>query len=256
MKHEPEDLKTAASHRGVDHADYRETSDVTKVHAAILREHGEPTSAAVPVPLWLMTLSGVVIIWAGAYLGMFNGGFRGDVFNERDTSPKLLFPDKVAGPGGPGQGVATADDPIASGKKAFSANCVSCHQGNGMGIPGQYPPLVKSEYVTGGSKRLVMILLKGIQGKIKVEGVEYNGAMPAWEKTLTDKKIAQILTYIRQDWGNQAGPISPDQVAAGRKEFAARAEPFTEADLLAVPADADVGAAAPEGAAPAPGPKQ
>ncbi len=251
MKQEPEDLKTAALHRGVDYADYRETEDVTRVHAAIQREHSVGTPGGVPVPLWLMSLSGIAIIWAGAYLGMFNGGFRGDIFNERDTSPKLLFPEKTAGgAGGPAAG--QAEDPITLGKKAFSANCVSCHQANGMGIAGQYPPLVKSEFVNGGSRRLIMILLKGLQGKVKVEGVEYNGAMPPWEKALTDKKISQILTYVRQEWGNKSGPIAPEQVAAGRKEFAGHAESFTEPELLAVPADAEFpGGAAPAEAAPA-----
>lgn len=247
---EPEDLKTAAAHRGVDYADYRETADITKVHAAVQREHGEPTSGAVPVPMWLMAISGVAIFWGATYLGMFNGGFRSDVFNERDTSPKLLFPEKTAGAAG-GGGAAAADDPIAQGKKAFGANCVSCHQSNGMGIAGQYPPLVKSEYVNGGSKRPIMVLLKGVQGKLKVEGVEYNGAMPAWEKQLTDKKIAQILTYIRQDWGNQSPPITPEEVAAARKELAARAEPYTEADLLAVPVEANFAGGAAPAAAPA-----
>jgi len=251
MKQEPEDLKAAASHRSVDYVDYRETPDVTKVHAAVQREHAEPISRGVPVPMWLLTLSGVAIIWAGAYLGMFNGGFRADVFNERDTSPRLLFPDKVAASGTGGGVAGAADDPVAQGKKLYSANCVSCHQANGMGITGQYPPLVKSEYVNHGSKRPIMILLKGLQGKVKVGGVEYNGAMPAQGSTMTDKKIAAVLTYVRQEWGNQAPPVTAEEVAAARTELASRTEPFTEADLLAVPQDDSYGAAAPAEAAPA-----
>lgn len=248
----PEDFKTASQHSSVDHIDYHETRDITEVHAAVQREHKEPGFGQVPVPLWLMALSGLAIICAGTYLGMFNGGFRGDVFDERETSPKLLFPE-TAGSTGAAAGAgaeAAAESPAAQGKKIYTVNCVACHQASGMGVPGAFPPLVKSEYAIGGSKRLAMILLKGLQGPVKVSGVSYNGAMPAWEKILSDKKIAATLTYIRQEWGNTAGEISPEQIATARKEFAARAEPWTEADLLAVPANEELagGAAA---AAPA-----
>ena len=65
-----------------------------------------------------------------------------------------------------------------------------------------------------------MILLKGLQGPVTVEGHPFNGAMPAWGTTLTDKKIAAILTYVRQAFGNTAGPIAPEQIADARKEFA------------------------------------
>src|SRR5437660_11500090 len=121
----PEDFKTAAQHRSVDHIDYHETDDITQVHAAVQREHKEPGFGEVPVPLWLMALSGVAVIWAGAYLGMFNGGFRGDIFNERDTSPNLLFPETTGGAAAAGGGgEAAADTPDAQGKKIFTANCV------------------------------------------------------------------------------------------------------------------------------------
>lgn len=248
---DPEDFQTASRHKSADHVDYHETADITQVHAAAQREHKEPGFGEVPVPLWLMTVCGIAMIWAGAYLGMFNGGFRGDIFNERDTSPKLLFTEQGTGAAGGAEGVgeAAAQTPAAQGKKLYAANCVSCHQATGLGIPGQYPPLVKSDYVNGGSKRLGMILLKGLQGPVKVEGVVYNGAMPAWEKVLTDKKIAYILTYIRQDWGNAAGEITPEQIAAGRKEFTAHADPWTEADLLAIPATEELPGGAPAGAA-------
>jgi hypothetical protein len=86
--------------------------------------------------------------------------------------------------------------------------------------------------------RVIGILLKGLQGPVKVEGAQFNGAMPAWEKQLTDEKIANILTYVRSEWGNSAPEITPEQVGAGRKEFASRADPWNEADLLAIPPDA------------------
>jgi mono/diheme cytochrome c family protein len=224
------------------------------------REHREPVCGNEPIPLWLIAVAGGALFLAGIYLGIFNGGFRGDVFNERESSPALLFPEKTAAGAAATAGVATAaetESPIVRGKKFYSnppASCVTCHQPTGKGLPGSFPPLAGSEYVQGGSKRLGMILLKGLQGPIKVQGAAFNGAMPAWEKVLNDKQIAYILTYVRQEWGNKAGEITPDQIAAARKEFSSRTEPWGEADLLAVPADAELpggaAAAAPAAAAP------
>jgi hypothetical protein len=111
----------------------------------------------------------------------------------------------------------------------------------GQGVPGQYPPLAGSEYVNGGTHRLAMIVLKGLQGPVKVKGAQYGTAvMQSWEGTLNDQKIADVLTFIRQEWGNTGGPVEKEGVAALRKELAARKDSWGEADLLAVPADANL----------------
>lgn len=225
-------------------ADYKETADITEVHAAIKREKPDPTPGQGPVPLWLMAFGAAVLLWAGAYLGMFHGGFNGEVFDEQLSSPSLLFTGKLPT-------VATeaaASSPVAMGKAVYTQNCVTCHQANGQGVPGAFPPLAGSDWMTGSSKRAIMILLKGIQGPLTVNGTTYNGQMPAWEKLLNDKKIAAVLTYARQEWGNSAPAVTPEEVAAVRSEFATRAEPWTEADLKAVATTAP----APAAAAPAP----
>ncbi|MEI8340686.1 MAG: cytochrome c [Verrucomicrobiota bacterium] len=221
------------------------------------REHCEPVCGNEPMPLWLIVVTGAALFIAGAYLGIFNGGFRGDVFNERESSPALLFPEKAAAgavAATSGVAVAETESPVVRGKKFYSnppASCVTCHQPTGKGLPGSFPPLAGSEYVQGGSKRLGMILLKGLQGPIKVQGTSFNGAMPAWEKVLNDKQIAYILTYVRQEWGNKASEITPDQIAAARKEFSDRSAPWSEADLLAVPADAELPGGTPAAGVPA-----
>src|SRR5207245_7648789 len=131
----------------------------------------------------------------------------------------------------------------------FAANCQTCHQANGLGVPSQYPPLAGSEFTTGGSRRPAMIVLKGLQGPVKVKGQQYGAAvMQPWDKTLTDPKIADVLTYERSDWGNSASPVTAEQIAALRKELANHPESFTEHDILAAP-DADLQG----GAAPKPG---
>ncbi|OLA96061.1 MAG: hypothetical protein AUH19_08310, partial [Verrucomicrobia bacterium 13_2_20CM_55_10] len=137
------------------------------------------------------------------------------------------------------------------GKKVFSANCQTCHQANGQGVPGQYPPLAGSEFTTGGSRRMGMIVLKGLQGPVKVKGQQYGTAvMQPWDKTLTDKQIADVMTYERSEWGNSASPLTPEQIAALRKELANHPESFTEHDILAAP-DEDLSGGAPAGGAPA-----
>jgi mono/diheme cytochrome c family protein len=213
--------------------DYRETPDVTQVHAAIRREHDEPFTEVVPIPLWLMGVFALAVFWGAFYLGSYNGGFSSDVFNENAGSA-------VASSKGAGAAdtAAAAPETLAKQGKAVYANCVTCHQPTGLGLAPAFPPLAKSEFVNGSPKRLAMILLKGLQGPIKVNGAAFNGAMPAWGGALTDKKIAAVLSYIRQEWGNTAGEITPEQIAAARKEFKDRTDPWAEADILAVPADA------------------
>ena len=249
MKQKPEDILTASQHKGAGHIDYRETNDLTEAHMPVAREHSVGTPGGVPVPLWLIAVSGVAIFWAGAYLGMFNGGFSSTGFDESGGLQKGPPPGMTTA--ATGGGATEVLSPRDLGKRYFSQNCVSCHQANGMGVPGQYPPLAGSEFVQGGTRRLGMILLKGLQGHVKVKGAEFNGAMPAWEKTLTNEKIADILTYVRSEWGNNALAVVPDQLAGLRKDPAitGRTDPWSEADLLAVPADAQL-----EGGVSAPAP--
>lgn len=227
-----------------DRADYRETNDITKVHAAIKREHEEPSTGTMPIPIWLLVVSALSVAIAFTYLGLFHGGFSGEVFNERDSSPALLFSEANKATAGATEVAAKQETLAEQGKKIFTANCVACHQATGLGIPGAFPPLAGSEFVVNSPKRVAMILLKGLQGPVEVKGAKFNGVMQAWEKVLTDKKIAAVISYIRQEWGNKAGEVTPEQIEAARKEFAARAESWTAADLLAIPADATLPGAA------------
>jgi len=120
-------------------------------------------------------------------------------------------------------------------------------------VPGQYPPLAGSEFTNGGSRRMGMIVLKGLQGPVKVKGQQYGSAvMQPWDKTLTDQKIADVMTYERGDWGNGASPVTAEQIAALRKELASHPESFTEHDILAAP-DEDIPGGAAPGGAPKPG---
>lgn len=214
--------------------DYGEHADVQNVHAAIQREKREPLVGLEPLSIWLIAVYGLAVFFGGAYLGRFSGSFRGDSLDPYGNQPQT---NRAGGPQGGAQQVELSQ--ADRGRKIFSANCATCHQMTGLGVPGQYPPLAGSEYVNGGTKRLGMIVLKGLLGPIKVKGQQFvtSAQMQPWGGTLNDQKIADVLTFIRQEWGNTGGPVAPEGIAALRKELAGRADSFTAPDLDAVSAD-------------------
>jgi mono/diheme cytochrome c family protein len=208
------------------------------------RDLSEPGKG--PVPIWLVGLIGFGIFWAGAYLFSFSGGFKADVF---DFQPKF---------GVEGGGPKGAPDPKVVGKALFSANCITCHQATGLGVPGQYPPLAGSEVALGdATNHLIAIVLKGLQGPVIIQGKPFNNAMQAWEAQYTDSQLAAILTYVRSDWGNNAPPITADMVKQIRDEFKDRKEQWTWPEVEKIPPKNLTGGAPAAGqqkpGAPAPG---
>ncbi len=101
-----------------------------------------------------------------------------------------------------------------NGGAVYTANCSSCHQSNGKGQPNVFPPLAGNAVVTGDPKKVIHIVKNGLNGKIKVGSMTFNGQMPAWKGTLSNSDIAAVITYIRSSWGNHAGPVSASQVAS------------------------------------------
>src|SRR5438045_1406307 len=226
--------------------DYGEQADVQQVHAAVQREKREPRVGAEPLSIWLIAVYGLAIFTGGAYLGRYSGNFSGDGLDPMGGPP----PAKKGG-GPQGQQQQAELSPHDRGKKIFAANCQTCHQANGLGVPGQYPPLAGSEFTTGGSRRPAMIVLKGLQGPVTVKGQKFGSAvMQPWDKTLTDQKIAAVLTYERSEWGNNASPVTAEQITALRKELASPSDYCVEADLEAVHDDTELAGGAPAGAAP------
>ena len=129
---------------------------------------------------------------------------------------------------------AAAKEQLPDGKQVFSTTCAACHQASGEGVPGVYPPLAGSEWVTGDEAKVVRILLHGVTGPIEVAGETFNSMMPPWGATLKDADIAAVLTYARSTWGNKGTPITAAKVAAIRAATASRTTPWTAAELAAV----------------------
>lgn len=211
-----------------DYPEYQVGMDITKVHSSMMREHEQRKKSEGGIPLWMIVFFSAVIFWGGAYLAFYSGGFRADVFNETQVSYDVPKP----------QGPAQAESPVVIGKRVYKTTCLQCHQATGLGQPGQYPPLAGSEWVLGPSSRLIPIILLGLEGPIQVKGETYGSiAMPPWQDNLSDDKVAVVLTYIRQEWGNKASPISAEEVAAIRAKYKGRGASWKAPELLAIPAE-------------------
>lgn len=101
---------------------------------------------------------------------------------------------------------------IARGKALYVTNCMNCHMEDGKGMEGVYPPLEKADFLKRPAKDIIETVLKGQSGEVKVNGVLYNGVMPA-QDYLTDTEIADILNYVNNSWGNKnPKAITPAQV--------------------------------------------
>ena len=119
-------------------------------------------------------------------------------------------------------GALTQADQIEAGKALFAGTCSTCHQPDGKGMAGVFPPLAKSDYIAADKLRLASVILHGLQGPVKVNGVDYNSIMPPMSQ-LTDDEVANISTYVLNSWGNPGGKISKEEAAEIRKTKPANA---------------------------------
>jgi len=103
-----------------------------------------------------------------------------------------------------------------SGAAVYNRTCVTCHQGNGAGIPGAYPPLAKSDFLANKEKTIAQVI-KGYQGELVVNGVKYNNVMPP--QPLNDEEVAAVLTYVNTSFGNNGPAITADEVKAVRSKL-------------------------------------
>jgi mono/diheme cytochrome c family protein len=116
---------------------------------------------------------------------------------------------------------------------AIYPRCIACHQANGTGLPGAFPPLAGSEWATGPAEVPIRIVLHGLQGPITVAGTEYNSVMMPYGGTgeMNDAEVAAVLTYVRSSFGNSASPVTSAEVAAVRAQTAGRTTGWTADEL-------------------------
>jgi mono/diheme cytochrome c family protein len=201
---------------------------IQQVHADLVSKKPEPAEGFKLMPLFLLGFVSAMIFATCVYVVHYRAGFSPMVYDER-------FDPKMAA--GNATKEMSPEQFVAAGKKSFQQVCATCHQVTGLGVAGTFPPLAGSEWVVGNEERVIRILLHGLNGPVEVEGKTYNGAMPAFGKVTgggynwNEEKIAQVLTYVRQEWGNKAEPITKAKVAEILAKEAARAKPWTSAEL-------------------------
>jgi mono/diheme cytochrome c family protein len=103
------------------------------------------------------------------------------------------------------------------GKLVYEKTCLACHQKNGEGVPGMNPPLKKTPQVLGDKIKLIKIIANGTNEGITINGETFDNPMPA-QPQLSNQEIADVLTYVRNSFGNKAGAITEAEVAAVRKK--------------------------------------
>ena len=210
---------------GVDQAAVSDEGLLDAHEKALGRQHHEDGARYRLLPIGLLFMLSGLILFAGTYLNRYTGHYSGLIFNE-NAKPSAAVVAKV--------------DPLAVGRAQFKAVCITCHQESGLGIPGIYPPLAGSEWADGSPDRVIRIVLYGLKGPVHVEGKEFSatampvfGQVPGSAYNWSDEKIAAVLSFVRQEWGNKAPAITAEQVSAVRQAVGARKE-MTEAELLEV----------------------
>lgn len=106
------------------------------------------------------------------------------------------------------------------GAGLYAAYCSACHGSDGQGVPGAFPPLAGSSSVVGPAERIAGIVLRGLHGPLEVAGETYYGVMPSFASRLDDEQAAALLSFVRSSWGNEASPVTPEQVAEVRSDTA------------------------------------
>src|SRR4051812_46743516 len=183
-------------------ADQAAVSDesLLAVHEKLLGKQPDENANYRLMPLVLLFVFSGLIFWAGTYLNRYSGHFDAAIFNENARPTK-------------GDVVVAKADPMKVGASVYGTTCFACHLPTGLGQPGAVPPLAGSEWVVGSEERVVRIALYGLMGPVKVKGADFNGVMPPQGKVagsafpnLSDDRIAAVLTYVRQSFGNNAPP--------------------------------------------------
>ena len=146
---------------------------------------------------------------------------------QQEAVPDGATPDAAAAPA---QTVAAVD-----GAQIYT-RCATCHQVNGQGLPGTYPPLANSAIANGDPVVPVAVITHGLQGPIEVDGKQFNSVMPPYGtgQPLSDDEIAAVLTYVRTSFGNSSGAVTAQQVADARARIGDHTGPFTFDGLKAL----------------------
>jgi mono/diheme cytochrome c family protein len=190
------------------------------------QSNAEPGAGSTAVPIWLIVFMVLLLFGGTIYFDANGGWFNSNVYAPyRDISEVENY-----------QLPKTGNEVVLRGRQLFHANCELCHNADGMGKPGQAPPMAGSEWVNAeGVNRLIRIPQVGLNGPLTVKGQEWNLAMAPMGAAYSHEDLAAVLTYSRQSWGNQASAVTPDQVKAVRAAVAGHPMSYTVEELKSLP---------------------
>jgi mono/diheme cytochrome c family protein len=188
--------------------------------------NAEPTAERSHLPMWILVLTFALLYLGAVFFDHHGGWFDQQVYSPYVSAEEL---DSYQ----PKSGAAAT---LAQGKKVYEQVCGLCHGVDGLGKPGQAPPLAGSEWVkTKGISRLTHIPLVGLNGLLQVEGKDWNMAMAPMGAALSDSDLANVLTYIRGSWGNNASTVTADDVKAARAAVGAHPQPMSGDQMKTMP---------------------
>ncbi len=196
--------------------------DLVEVHCKLNVEKHPPTKGFLAAPLVFVFVFGCLIFICSIQLAHSTNYFQlhppVDVVELSDEEKEELRVERK----------------LESGKKIFAVRCASCHQANGMGIAGQYPPLAGSQWAVSDPALISYIVLKGLKGEITVKGEVYgsSAAVNMAAVPISDREIANVTTYVRKAWGNDASEITEEEVSRFRSDSAAQLEQWTGSQLV------------------------
>ena len=182
------------------------------------------------VPVWLIVVLFLLVYWGAVYFDEHGGWFDSQVYAPYRSAEQLATYDESMG----GPSISEI------GKGIYGKTCVACHQANGQGAPGTFPSLAGSDWVNEKDPgRMIRIVLQGFSGpNLVVKGQPFStgSAMVPWN-TMSDDDIAAVITYVRgnKEWGNNAPPVTPDQVKSVRAKVASSHPlPFSPDEIMKI----------------------
>ena len=182
-----------------------------------------------PVPVWLIVVLFLLVYWGAVYFDEHGGWFKPQVYGPYRSSEELASFNAAFGP----------PDIRVLGEQIYGKTCIACHQANGQGAPGTFPPLAGSDWVNEKDPgRMIRIVLQGFSGPgLVVKGQPFNtgSAMVPWNM-MSDEDIAAVISYVRgnKEWGNNASLVTPEQVKSVRAKVAGHPLPFSPEEIMKI----------------------
>lgn len=206
---------------GLPDSEHFSDEEIVKSHVELSKNKHEPTKNFLIAPLVFVFVFGCLIFVCSIQLAHSTNSFQlhppvevVELTPEEKESQRL-------------------ERKFSSGEKIFAARCSSCHQANGLGIAGQFPPLAGSEWVSADPGVITNIILKGLKGEILVKGEKYgtSAAVNMAAVPISDREIANVSTYVRQAWGNSSNEVSEDFVKQVRADYTNKQDQWTGDEL-------------------------